>query len=71
MEAAMLDNVDGVEGVSRATGLADGGGNFAERLDKSCLNLSRFLVPTGSPGMLPDNTPGVDSNWADERSTGT
>jgi len=27
MEATVLDNVDGVEGVSRVTGLADGGGN--------------------------------------------
>ena len=27
MEATVLDNVDGVEGVTRATGLADGGGN--------------------------------------------
>jgi len=92
MEVTVLDNVGGVEGVTRATGSADGGGNAGawtgsvfeapelgacqlfgeeERLDKSCLNLSRFLVPTGSPGMLPDNTPGVDGDWADERSTGT
>lgn len=54
----MLDNVDDAEGATGETRLAEDGRLFgeAERLNPSCLNISRFLVRTVSPGMLPDNS---------------